>query len=26
VVDFIDRKLVGYHRRYQSLYRIGLKG
>ena len=26
VVEFIDRKLVGYHRRYQSLYRIGIKG
>ena len=26
VVEFIDRKLVGYHRRYQSLYRVGLKG
>ncbi len=26
VVEFIDRKLVGYHRRYQSLYRIGLRG
>jgi gluconate 2-dehydrogenase gamma chain len=26
VVEFIDRKLVGYHRRYQSLYRLGLKG
>jgi len=26
VVEFIDRKLVGYHRRYQSLYRIGFKG
>ena len=25
-VEFIDRKLVGYHRRYQSLYRVGLKG
>jgi gluconate 2-dehydrogenase gamma chain len=26
VVEFIDRKLVGYHRRDQSLYRMGLKG
>ena len=26
VVEFIDRKLAGYHRRYQSLYRTGLKG
>ena len=26
VVNFIDRKLVGYHRRYQSLYRTGLQG
>ena len=26
VVEFIDRKLAGYHRRYQSLYRSGLKG
>ena len=26
VVEFIDRKLVGYHRRHQSLYRLGLKG
>jgi gluconate 2-dehydrogenase gamma chain len=26
VIEFIDRKLVGYHRRYQSLYRVGLKG
>jgi gluconate 2-dehydrogenase gamma chain len=26
VIEFIDRKLVGYHRRYQSLYRAGLKG
>jgi gluconate 2-dehydrogenase gamma chain len=26
VIEFIDRKLVGYHRRYQSLYRTGLKG
>ena len=26
VVDFIDRKLAGYHRRYQPLYRTGLKG
>ncbi len=26
VVEFIDRKLVGYHRRYQSLYRTGLQG
>ena len=26
VIEFIDRKLVGYHCRYQSLYRIGLKG
>ena len=26
VVEFIDRKLAGYHRRYQSLYRAGLKG
>jgi gluconate 2-dehydrogenase gamma chain len=26
VVEFIDRKLVGYHRRYQSLYRVGLQG
>jgi gluconate 2-dehydrogenase gamma chain len=25
-VEFIDRKLVGYHRRYQSLYRAGLHG
>jgi gluconate 2-dehydrogenase gamma chain len=25
-VEFIDRKLVGYHRRYQSLYRTGLNG
>lgn len=26
VIEFIDRKLVGYHRRYQPLYRIGLQG
>jgi gluconate 2-dehydrogenase gamma chain len=26
VIEFIDRKLVGYHRRYQSLYRTGLQG
>ena len=26
VVEFIDRKLVGYHRRDQSLYRSGLQG
>jgi len=26
VVEFIDRKLVGYHRRFQSLYRRGLQG
>jgi len=26
VVEFIDRKLAGYHRRYQALYRTGLKG
>ena len=26
VVEFIDRKLAGYHRRYQSLYRQGLQG
>lgn len=26
VVEFIDRKLVGYHRQYQLLYRIGLEG
>ncbi len=26
VIEFIDRKLVGYHRRYQSLYRVGLTG
>jgi gluconate 2-dehydrogenase gamma chain len=25
-VEFIDRKLIGYHRRYQSLYRMGLRG
>jgi gluconate 2-dehydrogenase gamma chain len=26
VVQFIDRKLAGYHRRYQQLYRLGLRG
>jgi gluconate 2-dehydrogenase gamma chain len=26
VVEFIDRKLAGYHRRYRSLYRAGLRG
>ena len=26
VIEFIDHKLAGYHRRYQSLYRTGLKG
>ena len=26
VIEFIDRKLAGYHRRYQTLYRAGLKG
>jgi gluconate 2-dehydrogenase gamma chain len=26
VVQFIDRKLAGYHRRYQKLYRLGLQG
>ena len=26
VIEFIDRKLDGYHRRYQSLYRAGLEG
>lgn len=26
VGEFIDRKLVGYHRRHQSLYRAGLAG
>ncbi len=26
VVEFIDRKLAGYHRRYQALYRDGLRG
>ena len=26
VVEFLDRKLVGYHRRYQGLYRAGLQG
>jgi gluconate 2-dehydrogenase gamma chain len=26
VIEFIDRKLAGYHRRYQSLYRAGLQG
>jgi gluconate 2-dehydrogenase gamma chain len=26
VVEFIDRKLVGYHRRHQQLYRLGLQG
>jgi gluconate 2-dehydrogenase gamma chain len=26
VVEFIDRKLAGYHRRYQKLYRLGLQG
>jgi gluconate 2-dehydrogenase gamma chain len=25
-VEFLDRKLVGYHRRYQPLYRVGLEG
>jgi gluconate 2-dehydrogenase gamma chain len=26
VVEFIDRKLGGYHRRYRALYRVGLRG
>ncbi len=26
VLEFIDRKLVGYHRRHQALYRAGLFG
>ena len=26
VVHFIDRKLAGYYRRYQQLYRLGLQG
>lgn len=26
VVHFIDRKLAGYHHRYQQLYRLGLQG
>ncbi len=26
VLEFIDRKLVGYHRRHQALYRAGLHG